>query len=57
MRQQKIKLLQILLLKNLNNNPKIIGIGETGLDFFYNNSDKVNQISSFREHIEAAIEN
>ena len=43
------------ILKNLDDNPKIIGIGETGLDFFYNNSDSVNQISSFREHIEAAI--
>ena len=43
------------IVKNLNDNPKIIGIGETGLDFFYNNSDKINQISSFREHIEAAI--
>ena len=43
------------IIKNLNKNPKIIGIGETGLDFFYNNSDKNNQIISFREHIEASI--
>ena len=39
----------------LNENKKIIGIGETGLDFYYNNSDKTKQISSFREHIEASI--
>ena len=39
----------------LNENKKIIGIGETGLDFYYNNSDKIKQISSFREHIEASI--
>ena len=35
---------------------KIIGIGETGLDFYYNNSDKRSQITSFEEHIKAAIE-
>ena len=34
---------------------KIIGIGETGLDFFYNNSNKQRQIESFNEHIEASI--
>jgi TatD DNase family protein len=39
----------------LSQNPKIIGIGETGLDFFYNNSIKDKQISSFKNHIEASI--
>ena len=43
------------IVKNLNENPKIIGIGETGLDFFYNNSDKDKQIKSFYKHIEASI--
>ena len=33
---------------------KIIGIGETGLDFFYNYSDKNIQKKSFLEHIHAA---
>ena len=33
---------------------KIIGIGETGLDFYYNYSDKKTQIKSFIEHISAA---
>ena len=33
---------------------KIIGIGETGLDFFYNHSDKNIQKKSFLEHIHAA---
>jgi len=37
-------------------NKKIIGVGETGLDFYYNNSDKKSQIESFKNHIEAAIE-
>ena len=52
-----IKLLLTLLLKTLIENEKIIGIGETGLDFFYNNSDKDKQIDSFKEHIDAAIKN
>ncbi len=43
------------IIKNLKENEKIIGIGETGLDFYYNNSEKEKQISSFREHIEASI--
>tara|TARA_B100000035_G_scaffold97326_1_gene82540 strand:+ start:402 stop:1163 length:762 start_codon:yes stop_codon:yes gene_type:complete len=43
------------ILKNLNENPKVIGIGETGLDFFYNNSDREKQINSFKQHIEASI--
>ena len=34
------------------NNKKFIAIGETGLDYFYNNSDKSTQISSFEKQIE-----
>ena len=33
---------------------KIIGIGETGLDFYYNHSEKKVQKKSFIEHIRAA---
>ena len=44
------------LAQNFKENEKIIGIGETGLDFYYNNSDREKQISSFKEHIEASIE-
>jgi len=36
--------------------PKIIGIGETGLDFHYNFSDRDVQIANFQAHIEAARE-
>ena len=43
------------IIKNINENKKIIGIGETGLDFFYNHSNKERQIESFKEHIEASI--
>jgi TatD DNase family protein len=35
---------------------KIIGIGETGLDFYYNHSDKNIQKKSFIEHIKASQE-
>ena len=44
-----------IIVKNFIDNPKIIGIGETGLDFYYKNSDKNDQIKSFKEHIEASI--
>ena len=44
------------IIDNLNGYSKIIGIGETGLDFYYNNSCKEKQITSFRKHIEASIQ-
>ena len=34
---------------------KIIGIGETGLDFFYNHSDQKEQVRLFEEHIVASL--
>ena len=43
------------IVKNLRDNKKIIGIGETGLDFYYNNSDRHKQIKSFKIHIEASL--
>ena len=43
------------IIDNLSDNKKIIGIGETGLDFYYNNSEKHKQIASFKEHIEASV--
>ena len=45
-----------VIIKNLKENSKIIGVGETGLDYYYNNSDKKKQIISFKTHIEAALE-
>jgi TatD DNase family protein len=35
-------------------NPRVIGIGETGLDYYYDHSDRAQQRASFREHIDAA---
>jgi len=44
------------IIKPIKKNKKIIGIGETGLDFYYNNSDKNSQIKSFINHIEASLD-
>ncbi len=43
------------IIENIKLNKKIIGVGETGLDFFYNHSDKNRQLESFEQHILAAI--
>ena len=45
-----------IIIKNIKKSQKIIGIGETGLDFYYNHSDKENQVKLFEEHIKASIE-
>ena len=44
------------IIEKINVNKKIIGIGETGLDFYYNHSEKNYQINSFEQHISAAQE-
>ena len=36
-------------------NDNIIGIGETGLDYYYNNSPQDDQIQSFRKHLRACV--
>lgn len=36
-------------------NPKIVGIGESGLDYYYNNSSHEDQHESFRKHIHACV--
>lgn len=37
-------------------NPRVIGIGETGLDYFYEHSDRETQAALFRMHIDVARE-
>jgi TatD DNase family protein len=44
------------IIKTVKGNEKIIGIGETGLDFYYNHASKDRQINSFKAHIEASID-
>ena len=36
--------------------PRVVGIGESGLDFYYDHSDRDRQRDSFRSHIAAARE-
>lgn len=36
--------------------PRVVGIGETGLDYYYDHSDRDRQRNSFRSHIVAARE-
>jgi len=36
--------------------PRVVGIGETGLDYYYDKSDRERQQASFRAHIAAARE-
>ena len=40
----------------LTNNPKIVAIGEAGLDYHYDKSPRDAQMKSFRQHIAAARE-
>ena len=42
------------IVQKIKMNKKIIGIGESGLDFYYNHSEKKDQINLFLEHIEAS---
>lgn len=40
----------------LAQHPKVAGIGETGLDYYYHNSPREDQISVFCDHIRASID-
>ncbi len=41
-------------LVDLASHPKVVGIGETGLDYFYDKSPRAAQIERFRTHLAAA---
>ena len=45
-----------MIINNIKKDKKLIGVGESGLDFYYNHSDKDKQVLSFKTHIEASIE-
>lgn len=52
---KNLKVNSKIIYEEVKKNNKVIGIGETGLDFFYENSEKKIQKKSFTEHIEAAL--
>lgn len=52
--EQAISLEQ--LVKLAQSDPKIVGIGESGLDYYYTHSTVDDQKASFRKHIQACIE-
>jgi TatD DNase family protein len=43
-------------LVELAKHPKVVGVGETGLDYYYDNSPREIQQEAFRRHIRAAIQ-
>lgn len=43
-------------LVEMGQHPKVVGIGETGLDYYYDNSPRELQQEAFRRHIRAALE-
>jgi len=44
------------VLKQIASNEKVVAIGETGLDYYYNKGDKQGQQERFRTHIQCAVE-
>ena len=45
---------ELMIKRELAKDPKMIGIGETGLDYYYTQETKSTQIKSLEIHIEAA---
>lgn len=43
------------VLSKESNHPKVVGFGETGLDYYYTHSPHLAQHAAFRAHIEAAL--
>ena len=42
--------------RDLVREPEVVAVGETGLDFYYENSPREEQLHSFRAHLELAAE-
>jgi TatD DNase family protein len=43
-------------LSRLVRHPKVVGLGETGLDYYYDNSPREAQMAAFRAHVRIAAE-
>lgn len=52
-RDDTVKLQQLI---DLGAEPKVVAIGETGLDYYYSSETREQQISSFQVHMQAANE-
>ena len=52
----EMALSQVDIVRLAQSDPKIIGIGESGLDYFYKHSSVEDQQDSFRKHIRVCIE-
>lgn len=52
----EMALTQAQIVEMARSDPKIIGIGESGLDYFYKHAEVQDQQDSFRKHIRACIE-
>ena len=48
------EVVDVATLVELGSNPRVVAIGETGLDYYYGPEHKTEQQASFREHIRAA---
>ncbi len=44
----------VAMIAGLADNPRVVGIGESGLDYFYDKAPRDMQQASFRQHIRAA---
>ena len=49
--------IELQKLNQLIKKPKVVAIGECGLDYFYNHSDKKDQIAALKFQIELALKN
>ncbi len=45
-----------MMIKQINDNAHIIGVGETGLDPTYDHTNEVEQMESYEKHIQVALE-
>ena len=52
--EEESKITSAEIIQICNSHSKIIGIGETGLDYYHPGFVKENQITSFKEHIKAS---
>ena len=55
-REEEKKITASEIVDLANGNDKVIGIGESGLDYHYDFSDRKDQQESFRKHIRACLE-